>query len=210
MPTNGVTFPTPNDARPRRRPQPGGSRDWSSSQQFIDKGEYVMFETANTIRRRAVGMCAGFSVAMLLAGFGRMSQNETTGTLVGGAAGAVIGSQFGKGGGKTAATAIGMVLGATVGREIGASLDETCRRQAGEATHRALETADVGAGTTWDNPVNAGAPAKGSTVITRQGADQQGRTCREFQQTVTIGGEEVQSYGTACRDDNRDWKLVSS
>ena len=169
-----------------------------------------MFETTNTIHRRAVGMCAGFSLAMLLAGCGGMSQNETTGTLVGGAAGAVIGSQFGKGSGKNAATAIGAILGATVGREIGASLDETSRRRAGEATHRALETADVGAGITWDNPANTGAPAKGSIVITRQGADQQGRTCREFQQTVTIGGEEVQSYGTACRDDNDDWQLVSS
>ena len=169
-----------------------------------------MFRTANTIRRGAVGMCAGVSLAMLLAGCGAMSQNETTGTLVGGAAGAVIGNQFGKGGGKTAATAIGAILGATVGREVGASLDETSRRRAGEATHRALDTAEVGAGITWENPANAGAPAKGTTVITRQGADARGRTCREFQQTVTIGGEEVQSYGTACRDGNGDWQLVSS
>ena len=168
-----------------------------------------MFQTANTIRRYTIGMCVGVSLAMLLAGCGAMSQNETTGTLVGGAAGAVIGNQFGKGGGKTAATAIGAILGATAGREIGTSLDETSRRRAGEAIHRALETADVGAGITWDNPANAGAPANGSTVITRQGADQQGRTCREFQQTVTIGGKKVQSYGTACRDDNGDWKVVS-
>lgn len=169
-----------------------------------------MFETANTIRHRTVGMCMGFSLAILLAGCGGISQNETTGTLLGGAAGAVVGSQFGKGSGKNAATAIGAVLGATVGREIGASLDETSRHRAGEATHRALEAADVGAGITWENPANTGTSAKGATVITRQGTDPQGRTCREFQQTVTIGGEEVQSYGTACRDDNGDWKLVSS
>ena len=168
-----------------------------------------MFNTASTIRRRTIGTCAGVSLAMLLAGCGAMSENETTGTLVGGAAGAVLGNQFGKGGGKTAATAIGAILGATVGREIGDSLDETSRRRADEATHRALETADVGAGITWDNPANAGAPARGSTVVTRQGADRRGRTCREFQQTVTIGGEEVWSYGTACRDGNGDWKLIS-
>jgi surface antigen len=181
-----------------------------SSDHFIDKGKCVMFQTPNRIRHRAVGICAGLSLAMLLTGCAGMSENETAGTIVGGAAGAVIGSQFGKGDGRIAATAIGAILGATVGREIGASLDETSRRRAGEATHRALETADVGTGITWDNPANAGAPARGSTVITRQGADQQGRTCREFQQTVTIGGEEVQSYGTACRDDNGDWQLVSS
>jgi len=168
-----------------------------------------MIQAANTIRRRAVGMCAGFSVAMLLVGCSGMSENETTGTLLGGAAGAVLGNQFGKGDGKTAATAIGAIIGASVGREIGASLDQTSRRQAGTATYQALETADVGTGITWDNPANAGAPASGATVITRQGADQQGRTCREFQQTVTIGGEEVQSYGTACRDGNGDWQLIS-
>ena len=168
-----------------------------------------MFQTANTVRRRAAGVCAGVSLALLLAGCSGVSENEATGTIIGGTAGAVIGNQFGKGGGKTVATAIGAVLGATVGREIGASLDETSRRQAGAATHRALEAADVGTGITWENPANAGAPASGTTVITRQGADQQGRTCREFQQTVTIGGEEVQSYGTACRDGNGDWMLVS-
>ena len=169
-----------------------------------------MFQMAETICHRAVGVCAAFSLAALLAGCGGMSQNESTGTILGGAAGAVLGSQFGKGDGKAAATAIGAVIGATVGREIGASLDETSRRQAVQTTHQALETAGVGTRITWDNPANEGAPARGSTLITRQGADQQGRTCREFQQTVTIGGEEVQSYGTACRDDNGDWQLVSS
>ena len=169
-----------------------------------------MFQTADTIRTRVAGVCAGLSLTVFLVGCGGMSQNETTGTLLGGAAGAVLGSQFGKGDGRTAATAIGAIIGASVGREIGASLDETSRRQAAQTTYQALETADVGAGITWDNPANAGEPAKGSTVITRQGADEQGRTCREFQQTVTIGGKEVQSYGTACRDDNGDWKLISS
>ena len=42
------------------------------------------------------------------------------------------------------------------------------------------------------------------------GLRQRGRTCREFQQTVIIGGREEQSYGTACRDGNGDWKIVSS
>ena len=168
-----------------------------------------MYQTAFTIRRRAIGMCAGFSLALLLAGCAGMSENEYAGTFLGGATGAVLGNQFGKGSGKTAATAIGAIIGASVGREIGASLDTTSRNRAALATQRALDTADVGTAITWDNPANTGAPAQGSTVITRQGADQKGRTCREFQQTVTIGGKEVQSYGTACRDANGDWELVS-
>ena len=168
-----------------------------------------MFQTSDSIRRRAVAVCAVCSLAAWIAGCSGISQNETTGTILGGATGAVLGSHFGKGDGRTAATAIGAIIGASVGREIGASLDETSRRKAVQATRHALETADVGTGITWENPANAGAPARGATVITRQGADRRGRTCREFQQTVTIGGSETQSYGTACRDGNGDWKLAS-
>ena len=168
-----------------------------------------MFLTTDSIRSRAITVCAVCSMAVLVAGCSAMSQNETTGTLLGGATGALLGSQFGKGDGRTAATAIGAIIGASVGREVGESMDGTSRRKALQATRHALETAEIGTGIAWENPANAGAPARGSTVITRQGVDQQGRTCREFQQAVTIGGREAQSYGTACRDGNGDWKLVS-
>ena len=156
---------------------------------------------------------AGLLVAALgtaLSGCGGMSENETAGTVIGGVAGAVVGNKFGKGSGKTAATALGAVIGANVGRSIGKSLDETSRRQAGSATQEALNTASVGESITWENPANEGGPAHGSATVTRQGTDGAGRTCREFQQTVSVGGRQEQSYGTACRDDNGDWKIVSS
>ena len=166
-------------------------------------------------RPRATKLTAGLFVAALgpalaLSGCATMSENETAGTVIGGVAGAVVGNKFGKGSGKAAATALGAVIGATVGRNIGKSLDETSRRRADAAAHEALETADVGEHITWQNPDNAGGSAHGSATVTRHGADSEGRTCREFQQTVIIGGREEQSYGTACRDDNGDWKIVSS
>ena len=166
-------------------------------------------------RPRARKLVAGLLVAalgpaLILSGCATMSENETAGTIIGGVAGAVVGNKFGKGSGKTAATALGAVIGATVGRNIGQALDENSRRQAGAAAEHALETADVGEAITWENPDNAGGPAHGSATVTRQGADSEGRTCREFQQTVIIGGREEQSYGTACRDDNGDWKIVTS
>ena len=158
-------------------------------------------------------LTAGILVAALgtaLSGCGGMGENEAAGSILGGVAGAVVGNQFGKGDGKTAATALGAVIGAMVGGNIGRSLDATSRQRAGAATERALETADVGESITWENPSNEGGPAYGSATVTRQGADSEGRTCREFQQTVIIGGREEQSYGTACRDDNGDWKIVTS
>ena len=158
-------------------------------------------------------LLAGLFIAALgpaLSGCATMSENETAGTIIGGVAGAVVGSKFGKGSGKTAATALGAVIGATVGRNIGQSMDATSRQRAGAAAERALETADVGESITWENPANESGPAQGSATVTRQGADGDGRTCREFQQTVIIGGREEQSYGTACRDENGDWKIVST
>ena len=164
-------------------------------------------------RPLARNLLAGLLVAGLGAatsGCGGMGENETAGSIIGGAAGAVVGNQFGKGGGKTAATALGAVVGAMVGGNIGRSLDETSRQRAGTATQQALETAAIGDSITWENSDNSGGPAYGSATVTRQGADSEGRTCREFQQTVTIGRRQEQSYGTACRDAHGDWKIVSS
>ena len=142
-------------------------------------------------------------------GCASMSQQETAGTVLGGVAGAVVGNQFGKGDGRTAATALGAVIGATVGRNIGQALDKTSQARAGAATERALETADIGEAITWENRNNAEGPAHGTATVVRQGSDSEGRTCREFQQTVVIGGREEQSYGTACRDENGDWKVAT-
>ena len=36
-----------------------------------------------------------------------------------------------------------------------------------------------------------------------------GTYCREYQQTVIIGGKQEQSYGTACRQPDGSWKVVS-
>ena len=165
---------------------------------------------ATPVTRNLVAGLFAASLVPAVAGCATMSENETAGTILGGVAGAVIGNQFGDGKGRTAATALGAVIGATVGREIGHTLDQTSRNRATAATRRALDTASVGEGITWENPANSGGPAHGTAKITRQGADSQGRTCREYQQTVVIGGKEVQSYGTACRDHNGDWEIVSA
>ena len=151
---------------------------------------------------------AGLIVA-LLTGCATMSESETAGTVLGGVAGAVVGNQFGKGSGNTVATALGAIIGATAGRNIGRHLDETSRTRAGAAAEQALETAAVGESITWENSANESGAAHGSATVTRQGTDSEGRTCREFQQTVTIGGRQEQSYGTACRDQNGDWRLAS-
>ena len=170
----------------------------------------TMIHKSSPLTRNLLAGVLVTGLGTTVSGCGGMGDHEAAGTILGGVAGAVVGSKFGKGSGRTAATALGAVIGSTVGRDIGKSLDETSRQRAGAAMHHALETATIGESIEWENPDNSGGPAYGTSTVKRQGADSQGRTCREFQQTVTIGGRQEQSYGTACRDANGDWKIVSS
>jgi len=37
-----------------------------------------------------------------------------------------------------------------------------------------------------------------------------GQYCREFQQSITVGGQTQDAYGTACRQPDGTWKVVSN
>ena len=67
------------------------------------------------------------------------------------------------------------------------------------------QTAPVGQTITWNNP-NSG--NSGSVTPVREGKAASGEYCREFQQTVTIGGKSENAYGTACRQPDGSWKIV--
>jgi surface antigen len=45
---------------------------------------------------------------------------------------------------------------------------------------------------------------------TRTYQQSSGEYCREYQQTVTVGGKTQEAYGTACRQPDGTWKIVSS
>ena len=52
--------------------------------------------------------------------------------------------------------------------------------------------------------------AVGRVQTTRVGTSTSGRQCREFQQTVTIGGRTEQGYGTACLQPDGSWEIVDT
>jgi surface antigen len=132
---------------------------------------------------------------------------QTGGTLLGGIGGAAIGSQFGKGTGRVVGVAAGTLLGALLGSEVGRSLDKADLEYANSANRRA-ETAPIGQPIQWNNPQTGNS---GVVTPVRDGTDTAtGAYCREFQQTVTIGGKTQQAYGTACRQPDGTWKVVGS
>lgn len=132
---------------------------------------------------------------------------QTIGTLLGAAGGAVAGAQFGKGRGQLVGVAVGTVLGGLVGSEIGKSLDRADRLAMERTTQSTLETGRSGEPVTWRNPDSGH-----SGTVTPEPAYEasSGTYCREYQQTVTIGGKTETAYGTACRQPDGSWKIVDS
>ncbi len=131
---------------------------------------------------------------------------QTGGAVLGGVGGAVAGSQFGKGKGQLAMTAVGTLLGAFLGSEVGASLDRADQTYAHQAGQRAFESAPTGQPIAWNNPDSG---HYGSVTPTRTYEAAPGQYCREYQQTVTVGGEHQSSYGTACRQPDGSWKVAN-
>ncbi|MDX1483113.1 MAG: RT0821/Lpp0805 family surface protein [Alphaproteobacteria bacterium] len=133
-------------------------------------------------------------------------RKERAGTVVGAVAGGLLGSTIGKGSGKAIAIGAGIVLGGIVGSEVGRSLDRADRAYMARTTEESLERGRSGETSTWVNP-----DSQHSGTVTPQPAyrGSDGRYCREFQQTVTIDGRTERAYGTACRQPDGSWQIVS-
>jgi surface antigen len=147
----------------------------------------------------------GLAGLLVLSGCDNMGPKQTGGAVIGGAGGALAGAQFGGGKGRLVTTAIGTLLGAAIGSSVGASLDELDEMKANQAFNKAA-AAPVGQSIAWNNPKSG---HSGTVVATRDGTSTTGAYCREFQNTVTIGGQPQSSYGTACRQPDGTWKIVN-
>jgi surface antigen len=134
---------------------------------------------------------------------------ESTGpkTAVGGLGGAAAGGLLAAAlGGKGPGIAAGTILGGLIGGAIGDRLDAADRQRANAAAMQALESVPSGQSVAWRNP-DSGNTGVVTPVRTYQTPS--GQYCREYTQTITIGGERHQSYGTACREPDGSWRIVS-
>ena len=134
-------------------------------------------------------------------------QKESVGTLLGAVVGGLAGAQVGKGRGQLVATAAGSLLGAFIGKEIGKSLDRADHVALQQTMQQSLETAPGGTTSSWTNPDSGNS---GTVTPANPFQNSDGTHCREFSQTVTVGGRTEEGYGTACRQPDGSWKIVSS
>jgi surface antigen len=143
-------------------------------------------------------------ILLLGAGCAQQGEKQTVGMISGAALGGLLGSQFGSGAGQLAATGAGVFIGGLIGSEIGRSMDEVDRMKANQAINTA-HSAPLGETISWNNPDSG---HSGTVTPVRDGTSSTGNYCREFQQTITIGGQTEQAYGTACRQPDGSWQIV--
>ncbi len=84
------------------------------------------------------------------------------------------------------------------------NLNESAQRQHETAQIQAT-TAPVGEKIVWDE-----GDSSGYVVATKEGSSSQtGLTCREYQQSITVGGQTEQAYGQACLQPDGSWEIVN-
>jgi len=148
-------------------------------------------------------------VGILTTGCARMGAGvganpKTTVGAVGGAAlGGLIAAAAG---GKGTAIAAGVIGGALLGGLAGNLLDSRDKRLAGEAAQRAMETVPTGTAVAWQNPDSG---HSGTVIPVKTYQADSGNYCREYPTTVTINGQKEKTFGTACRQSDGSWKIVS-
>ncbi len=86
-------------------------------------------------------------------------------------------------------------------------LDEADTPYMSRALQGALESNKSGQSANWINP---GTNHQGAVTPLRTFKSDTGQDCREFQRLATVAGETGIAYGTACRQPNGTWRIVST
>ncbi len=119
-----------------------------------------------------------------------------SGAAMGAIGGAVVGQAIG---GNTGGTVIGALVGGAVGYMVGNEMDKYDRQQ----LNHAYEYGVSGRASSWRNPDNGN-----SYAVTPEPAYSSSEgTCRRANVKAVIDGRVENTYTTACRDSEGQWKL---
>lgn len=152
--------------------------------------------------RRFIAAGTAIVIALAAAGCSQTTgPNEAGGTVLGAVAGGLIGSRFGGGAGKVAAVMAGTMIGGFLGNQVGRSLDDEAQARAAEA-----QAAAVSSGRRYDWRGQGG--SYGYVEPGPAYTDSSG-TCRTYTHTIYIDGRPRNGTGTACRNPDGTWQIVS-
>jgi surface antigen len=103
------------------------------------------------------------------------------------------------------ATILGAFIGGVMGQSIGSQLDTLDRQLAQSAYSEALEYNKSNVTSDWVNPDSGNS----GSFTPRRTYSNGGRYCREYTQEIIIGGKKQSGYGTACRQPDGSWEIIS-
>jgi len=109
--------------------------------------------------------------------------------------------------GQLAPTAPGTLLSPYSGTDAGKSLNRADRSYAENTARESLTASPDGQTSRWSNPDNTHAGTFTPINAYRSADDLH---CRDYMQSVTIGGQTQQDDGTACRADDGSWRIVET
>ena len=142
-------------------------------------------------------------ISMSLLGCANMTREES-GNVIGALIGGALAYELaGDSSNKEIWVATGIIGGALAGGHY-AVLTEPSQRMNATNMHTTLESIPDNAQTKWINP---NTNESGTMTVVRTN-NNNGTPCREFTQTIYVGGKAVQGYGTACRQADGSWKII--
>ena len=146
----------------------------------------------------AIGVAFGLACTLVT---GCTPGNNTGGATVAGAtAGGLISA--GLFGDKPGAIVAGALVGGIVGNQIGQKMDEQDKVNMSSA----ITTTPINSQATWTNTETK---TTYTVTPTKQYQSPQGQYCREYSTYITVGGQEQKAHGTACRQLDGSWKVIS-
>ena len=164
------------------------------SQISVKYDGYRRAELRRTAWDRVSGMT--FRVVLVVASSALLAACGTASKPTGGG---LLGDISG-GSGRVAGSIIGAMNGGLVGGTVGTGLSAREKRSALEAEYRALEYTASGQKVPWRG--NAGHSGE---VVAAQPYRVGSQDCRQYTQTVVIGGVSSTARGTACRNADGSW-----
>ncbi len=157
--------------------------------------------TANRSTHARKGISSGFlMLALSLLILSGCASQQQKGTIIGGVAGALIGSVIGDGSGQNIAIAAGAIAGSLIGSSIGQRFDEQDQSRIAYSMQRNQRSS-------WTNSTTGHRyTVMPSSTLAPSSSNQQ---CREFTVDTEIGNRTETAYGTACRQTDGSWKIAA-
>ena len=127
--------------------------------------------------------------------------------MIGGAVGAIVGSNYGSGNINALATILGATGGYLIGGQIAIMLSEKEREELNDVMNDSLENSEINESSVWESKQNKNLKAE---IVPIENFSLNNYSCRKYRQIVVSKDEKNVSESRACRDIDGNWKILKN